>query len=265
MKTSARIAAPCLLVAALLFGKAGAFQPPGETSPLSAAALPSPVNACPTLPADAKSQLTSVTWARLQGRESLNQAIIQDIAMLNKNYAVSVPVYFMEVSDKNAFFVADSFPALILADGADPNTRYTGSVFVSTALLDQESKETHGTLLTIPAILAHEFAHAMQCKNSFPYDGVKRELHADFMAGWYTGFRGRMGLPVNMQQAWMSFMNKGDFELNLDPDHHGKPEQRGAAFSEGYKLSTDRNESSAWNAYQAGLQYVEHAYLPIWR
>ena len=105
----------------------------------------------------------------------------------------------------------------------------------------------------------------MQCKNSFPYDGVRRELHADFMAGWYTGFRGRSGLPVNMQQAWTGFENKGDYEHNIDPDHHGKPEQRGEAFSEGYKLGNERKEASAWKAYQAGLQYVEHAYLPIWR
>ena len=264
MKTLATLGAACLL-ATVLLGHAGGFEPAADASSIPPQAVSSAVNACPTMPENVKVQLESISWARMPGREALNQAIIQDIAILNKNYGVTAPVYFMESKQVNAFFIAESFPALILADGGDPNTRFTGSVFVSTALLDQESKETNGTLLTIPAILAHEFAHAMQCKNAFPYDGVRRELHADFMAGWYTAFRGRSGLPVNMEQAWQGFMAKGDFEPNIDPDHHGKPEQRGSAFYRGYQFSTEHKEASAWNAYQAGLQYVEHEYLPVWR
>ena len=132
----------------------------------------------------------------------------------------------------------------------------TGSVFISSGLLIKEYKETNGSLMSIPAILGHEFAHGMQSDNNFPYSGKWRELHADYLAGWFIGHRGRFR-PQNAIQAILNFYNKGDYEFNSE-DHHGTPQERAAAFNAGYTLNVQGNEDSGGDAYVAGLKYVKN-------
>jgi hypothetical protein len=188
------------------------------------------------------------------GLPDLDAVIIDDLTELDAKFGVNVPVYFLNDELANAFFTPTKFPARILEDGGDPNMSVTGSVFFSIPLLMKEFRDTNGSLMSVPAILAHEFAHAMQFNNRFPYQGKWRELHADYMAGWFIAHRGRFR-SQNAWQAMISFYQKGDTNF-FDADHHGTPEERAAAFYSGFLLNIMRNESSGFNAYNAGLQYL---------
>lgn len=188
--------------------------------------------------------------------QALNNAMVEDIGVLDSAFGVNVSVYFLNDGKENAFFTPIKFDDLIRRDGGDPASYMTGSVFFGFALLNKEFRETNGNMMSVPAILAHEFAHAMQYKNDFPYEGKLCELHADFLAGWYVGHRARYR-PTNAMQAFLNFFSKGDYDF-FGPGHHGTPQERAAAFKAGYDLNRMRNVSSAVAAYRSGLQYVVH-------
>lgn len=202
----------------------------------------------------ATAQIPHAQVAVRTGHLPLDNVMVEDITELDNRFGVTVPVYFLANESQNAFFTPTKFPDLIRADGANPNMLVTGSVFFSAGLLIAEFKATNGSLMSVPAIMAHEFAHAMQYKNNFPYNGKWRELHADYMAGWYIGHRGRFR-PQNASQAFLNFYYKGDYDF-FDKGHHGTPQERAAAFNAGYTLNVLGSEASAVNAYNAGLRYL---------
>ncbi len=188
------------------------------------------------------------------GNQLLDRAMVEDITELDRQFGVNVPVYFLNSEVENAFFTPTKFPSLIEEDGADPNMIVTGTMFISAGLLIAEFKATNGSLMSVPAIMGHEFAHAMQHANNFPYTGKWRELHADYMAGWYIGHRGRFR-PQNAMEAFINFYDKGDDNF-FSKDHHGTARERGAAFNAGFILNVRGNQPYGANAYITGLQYV---------
>jgi hypothetical protein len=190
------------------------------------------------------------------GWKELDDAMLEDIGALDKAFGVNVSVYFLNDGAENAFFTAQKFPALMRADGINPNTPVTGSMFIDAALLKKEFKETGGSGMSIPAIMAHEFAHGMQHSNNFPYSGKWQELHADFMAGWFIAVRG-IFRPQNPNQAWISISEKGDYEF-FDEGHHGTPQERAEAFATGFLLLSQGKVVSSANAYNLGIQYLRN-------
>jgi hypothetical protein len=194
------------------------------------------------------------------GVPTLDYSMLEDIKVLDAAFGTSIPVYFIKDDDEQrgtAFFTPTRFPDLIREEGFDPDrVRVSGSVFISSGLFIKEFKETNGSLMSIPAILGHEFGHGMQHSNNFPYDGKWQELHADYLAGWFIGHRGRFR-PQNAVQAILNFYNKGDYEFN-DKGHHGTPQERASAFNAGYTLNVQGNVASGALAYSSGLQYVRN-------
>lgn len=188
------------------------------------------------------------------GWQALDNAMLDDITALNRVYGVNVPLYFLDDGSKNAFFVPLKFPSLMRQDGMNPETPVSGSVFFGVTLLKQEFKEGNGNGMSIPAILGHEYAHAMQRANDFPYDGKWRELHADFMAGWFIALRGIFRLQ-DPNRAWASISEKGDYNF-FDKGHHGSPQERAEAFATGYLLLAQGRQTSGVSAYNVGLQFV---------
>lgn len=191
------------------------------------------------------------------GIPDLNTTIIDDLTELDNQFSVVVPVYFLNDASTNAFFTPYRFPKFIAEDGGDPGMSVTGTIFFSVPLLVKEFYETNGSWMSVPAILAHEFAHAMQYRNNSPLQGMWSELHADYMAGWYIAHRGRHRVQ-NARQAQDSLYNKGDNNF-FDADHHGTRKQRARAFYAGYMFNATRNgryEPSAAAAYNAGIRYI---------
>ena len=187
------------------------------------------------------------------GNRNTDTAVSIDITELDKQFNVYVPVYF-ELSDvKNAYFTTEKYPELIMADKGVADQPYNGSVVLSMGLWNDETVKNAG--FALPAVIAHEFAHAMQHKFNFPAGGTKwAELHADYMAGWFTGHRGRFVFQ-NDSLILKSFFDKGDFEF-FSEDHHGTPQERANAFYYGYLLNRQNGVAFGTHAYQYGVQYL---------
>jgi len=186
------------------------------------------------------------------GNRAVDNAIVIDLTELNKQFGVFVPVYFENSDVKNAYFTNQKFPELILEDTGKLDENYTGSVFIAAGLWNDESVKNQG--FALPAIISHEFAHAMQYSRRFPYSGKWLELHADYMAGWFTGHRGRFTFQDDLK-ILQSFFEKGDYNF-FSKQHHGTPHERANAFYQGYILNRQFNVAFGSHAYEYGLQYL---------
>jgi hypothetical protein len=138
-----------------------------------------------------------------------------------------------QVSPDFAFF-DDSSGANALATtanivGSSPH----GSVLFGIRLLQAELGTTWWGA-AIAGIAAHEFAHIVQFHSGVGGPVYRRELHADFMAGWYLGAKQIYGTPVMIGGLGQSLFGKGDFDFN-SPGHHGTPQQRVSAMLAGYQ------------------------------
>jgi hypothetical protein len=155
---------------------------------------------------------------------------------------------------ENAFSTPSLFPNLLAAEGSNADQCPDGTIFIGVNLIEAEKRSTNGSLFSLPAVLAHEFAHTLQEHNRFPLYGKWRELHADFMAGYFIGHRERLA-PQNVSQAAQGIFDKGDYEFN-SPTHHGTREERASAFLAGYLLNKLSQAPSGVAAYNAGIAYI---------
>lgn len=191
------------------------------------------------------------------GVPDLDADISEEITVLNDVFDVNVPVYFPNDSFDDAFFTPKKFPQLIDRDEGDVNEAVTGTVFISEGFLNKEFHQNYGNLRSIPAIMAHEFAHARQFKKNFPFRATLwRELHADFMAGWYLALRLDY-LGDDPTPAFDSFYNKGSNTGFFNSNHHGTKNQRVLAMLNGYDSYFDGVRSGI-EAYDVGIEYVKY-------
>ena len=100
----------------------------------------------------------------------------------------------------------------------------------------------------LAGIMAHEFAHILQFQHGCPLGGRDRELHADFLAGYYLSRKGYF-TRTNIFAFAQSLFEKGDY---WDPSHHGTPDERVAAMMEGFKYGGQALPS----AYSSGMIYA---------
>lgn len=188
--------------------------------------------------------------------DNIDTALLMDGGELSRLFGVNPAIFYLrESGGPNAFATSGRFPNLLAAEGR-PFCCADGTVLIGLKLIDSEQAATGGTGLSLPAILAHEYAHIMQFKYGFPYTGKWGELHADFMAGWYIGHRGRYPIQTDAYQAAANFFFKGDYNFN-SRSHHGRPEERLEAFMAGYVLNVVGNVASAPLAYRYGHAFVQ--------
>jgi hypothetical protein len=164
--------------------------------------------------------------------------------------------FYDDGENPNAYAVRETIGA---ADDYPADYR-DGIIVMGTNLLDGELDRREmsgpGTLQTnsVPeAILAHEFAHLRQFRKSSPLAfGKPRELHADYLAGWYIR---RVHLKYrtnfNPAKAGRCFYQKGDTAF-YSPQHHGTKDERLAAFLAGY----GDESPGVHDAYARGQRYV---------
>ena len=110
----------------------------------------------------------------------------------------------------------------------------------------------------VKAVLAHEFAHAMQRKFEISWIQKKcGELHADYLAGYYIAQKGIVD-NSKLKSFADEFFSAGDTEYD-SPDPHGTPEERRCAFLEGYKSAITYN-FNIYQAFNCGVEYVRNLY-----
>lgn len=222
MKNSVRSLCPFLILLFVFF-------------PLNASALNNDTVYGCAAPPPPKAKDNSLEILVLLGDARLDSAIYEDLEQLSLLFNVSVPIYFPKTDSKVAYFDTSKYPELMKKDGVDPNTPITGSVFISTGFLENEFAENYGSEMSVPAIIAHEFSHALQYQMNSPFPkGIKRELQADFLAGWYVAHRCACMKPQDAGVAFRSFYNKGNLMDFFDPNNHGTKEQRLDAMQRGF-------------------------------
>lgn len=174
-----------------------------------------------------------------------NHAMYLERKMLLQEFHLFPTFYFMSGKGSTN---ACAFP-----DG-DPDR---GVVTFGEELLRKEVSDAGGPeyASSVPAIMAHEFAHLLQIQNGSTLVGPKYELQADYIAGWYVGRRAKW-VPMSssqrsLQTIMRSVYSKGDYEIN-DSSHHGTPDERVAAISAGYSNS----QLQMRDIYRESLKFV---------
>ena len=139
----------------------------------------------------------------------------------------------------------------------DPSRK---TIVIDKGLINEINNKSYG-YERVKAVIAHEFAHALQHANNF-YNffnpGIYPELHADFMAGFYIGRNGL--IEKNKLSAFAEeFYGVGDNLPFFHPKHHGSHSERRCAFLEGYKVAVDYNFNIV-QAFSAGVDYIKLRY-----
>lgn len=137
------------------------------------------------------------------------------------------------------------------------NQKPDGTVLIGRRLILEEQRRSQaywGTSVTL--FIAHEFAHIRQFKKRLNLPIQQRELHADYMAGWYLGAwnRNTGGTYANMEFAARALFSKGDYEFNALASH-GSPEKRVSALKAGYRVGLARY--SMEDAFRSGVDFVQ--------
>jgi hypothetical protein len=124
----------------------------------------------------------------------------------------------------------------------------TSTIFVGRKLItDYEKNSTFQDGFW--GLIAHEVAHAYQCNLGITnITGVQRELHADFMAGFFLGRKTQFSL-TSIKQFADELSRRGDFKFN-DEQHHGTPEQRVRMMLTGASVNILTLEDASLYAYR---------------
>jgi hypothetical protein len=168
----------------------------------------------------------------------LETRVLADVTRLAPGFA-----FFDDSAGPNAFAMPGS-----LLGSAD------GTVAFGLRLLGSEMQE-QGFLWDAAAIfiMAHEWSHIVEFSSGAVGETPRMELLADFMAGWYLGWKHRLGSQFDASGAAKSVFAKGDYAFN-DPSHHGTPQQRLQAATDGHDLAFVRGVLTYPRAFAVGRQ-----------
>ncbi len=148
--------------------------------------------------------------------------------------------FFQESSSGNAF----ATPERLLGSG-------DGTVIFGVTLIREQIATRLWWGAALAGIMAHEWGHIAQFQDGSFSPGKSSELHADYLAGWYMGFKEVSGIArVEISGLGKSLFSKGDYNFN-SRDHHGTPDQRVAAMTRGYRLAHQgvRSFQTAFDSY----------------
>jgi hypothetical protein len=191
------------------------------------------------------------------GYPVLDLGMQTDILELQRHFGVSAKMFLMrESGGPNAFALSpqhSAAPQILGQYRLMPQASPDGVVLLGMNLMTAEFNSAQRTGYGVPSIIGHEYAHVMQFKNGFPAGGKWMELHADYLAGWFTAHRA-VHLPHDVNESANSFFSKGDYEFN-NASHHGTPTERLGAFMAGFNVYKS-NVTDARSAYQQGIAYL---------
>lgn len=157
---------------------------------------------------------------------------------LNYVFGVYVDAYVYDDSESpNAFATTPINPG------------FDGMIAFGINLLTQQLSNWSQGEYAVAGVMAHEWAHVAQLKNGCNLATMQKELHADFLAGYFFGKR--QFLADGLNNFATTLYNMGDRNF-WDPNHHGTPEQRVQAMKAGYQAA----RMGMGYAYQNGIRYV---------
>jgi hypothetical protein len=184
------------------------------------------------------------------GDRDFDRALAETLLFLSDRFFV-LPgfAFFNEPGSPNAF-----------ASRARKLGRSDGSILFGRKLFRKIMSHRERPEIGIVSVCAHEFGHIAQYKYDV-YDrlvGVDRrvkrlELHADFLSGYFAGLRKiqRQEFPA----ATFALTQFGFGDYSDDIEHHGTPDERGAAVVAGYRAAYEEKLKFGY-ALESGIRYV---------
>lgn len=170
------------------------------------------------------------------GDRQFDRALANTLNMLVEQFHVEPAFsYYFDDSGENA----------MATKGIVDWEKEDGAVLYGRKLLEQQKREVDRYWhVHVVAVCAHEFGHIAQYNL---HDGVavrelkhghrtvrRLELHADFLAGWFAGWRKSQMPSFPAAEIAQAKYNVGDHARH-NRNHHGTPEERGRAVTAGFK------------------------------
>lgn len=135
-----------------------------------------------------------------------------------------------------------------------------GTVLFGLRFLEMLRRVPENPEVGVLAVCAHEFGHILQFKHGLWRSLVSKtsskrlELQADYFSGYFTGTR-RLERPAfPAAHAALAHFRMGDTAFN-SANHHGTPDERGAAFVRGYEVAFQQRHPLN-EAIQIGMAYA---------
>ena len=179
----------------------------------------------------------------------LNRALGRTLTRLSRLFSVNPGFgFYHDEQQPNAYATAE-----VVTAGTD------GTVVFGLNLLDRLLNSAP-TGISVMGVLAHEFGHIVQTVS--PETRVLRgstarlmELHADYLAGFYAGWRKSKDDSISTNSLGRAFLALGDFNTS-HPQHHGTPDERLAALAAGFDFGKI-GDKSIGEAVAAGIDEVQ--------
>ena len=160
----------------------------------------------------------------------IDQAIFQEANILAQVTGLQPSLAFLD--DRNAPNAFASSQDII--NGQSP----FGAVALGVSIIGQMVGQTN-EITSVGAVLVHEWAHIAQFATGVQSRSntvAPTELMADFIAGWYHGFRCAHACQnADPRFAETGLASVGDYNTQ-SKNHHGTPEQRAQAYRNGYQF-----------------------------
>ena len=199
------------------------------------------------------SEQTSLAYSSVEtgsGDRDFDRALAETLAFLSDRFFVLPSfAFFSEPGSSNAF-----------ASSTRRMGRSDGDVLFGRKLFQEIMSGREHPEIGIVSVCAHEFGHIAQDKfgvyNRLVGSNrrVKRlELHADFLSGYFAGIR-RLQHP-KYPAATFALTQFGLGDYSDDIEHHGTPDERGAAVVAGYRAGYDERLKFGF-ALESGIRYV---------
>lgn len=134
---------------------------------------------------------------------------------------------------------------------ASNSSRADGKIAFGINMLTQYLWRMDKGKAAVAAVLAHEYGHVLQLAYNSKLNWKYRELHADFLAGYYLRTKAYVTYQ-DLNNFAKVFFDLGDDNF-WSEGHHGTNTERLNAFKAGYNC----NCSNAREAYETGENYVQ--------
>lgn len=181
--------------------------------------------------------------SKTTGNLKLDNMINTENAMLNAIFGVHIDLYVggdVENNGNALFHPSCKLQGCI------------GQIWLGKNLMNELFQQAHGPD-RLKAVFAHEYGHALQHQHGWAGSGKHKELHADFLSGYYIGVKGSIS-EDKLTSFIDQFYSIGDNNF-FSASHHGTGLERACAFREGYKFATDLGYT-VYQAYVVGKDYV---------
>lgn len=172
-------------------------------------------------------------FVRSSGIPQIDQATFQEANYLAQVTGMQPSLAFLDDRrSKNAFAINRD-----IISGRSPHGAVALGVRLIQEFLQLATPNPQTNALCIQAALVHEWAHIAQFNYGVQASRVKyTELMADFIAGWYLGYKDAFtGAASDPTAPMLGMASVGDTNFN-SPGHHGTPQERFGAYLAGFRF-----------------------------